>query len=66
MVSYGGSSANKYITTYFRHAFYIEDPTDFATLTLGLLRDDGAIINVSSATVLSGSPQWAQSPAAYA
>ena len=44
VVSFGTNSGNKYITTYFRHEFYIEDPTDFATLTLGLMRDDGAIV----------------------
>jgi hypothetical protein len=44
LVSFGSNPSSKYITTYFRHSFYIEDPTDFATLTLGLMRDDGAIV----------------------
>jgi hypothetical protein len=31
------------ITTYFRHYFVVNDPADYATLTLGLMRDDGGV-----------------------
>jgi hypothetical protein len=51
VVGFGTNSNSKYITTYFRHQFYIEDPTDFATLTLGLLRDDGAIVYLNGREV---------------
>ena len=44
LVSFGTNASSKHITTYFRHSFFIENPTDFATLTLGLMRDDGAIV----------------------
>ena len=44
VVSFGPSSTAKYITTYFRHQFFVDDPAQFATLTLGLLRDDGGVV----------------------
>lgn len=43
-VSYGPSSTNKHITTYFRHSFNVADPTVFHGLTLNLLVDDGCVI----------------------
>ena len=43
VVSYGGNSSNKFITTYFRRAFNVADPTLYQSLTLRLLRDDGAV-----------------------
>ena len=44
VVSYGGNPAAKHITTYFRHAFAVPDPSAYETLTLELLRDDGAVV----------------------
>ncbi|HXG49736.1 MAG TPA: Ig-like domain-containing protein [Methylomirabilota bacterium] len=44
VVRYGPSAANKYITTYFRRTFEVEDPTIITNLVLGLLRDDGAVV----------------------
>jgi hypothetical protein len=51
-VSFGTNSGSKYITTYFRHAFTVENPTDFATLTLGLMRDDGAIVYLNGREIV--------------
>ena len=31
-------------TSYFRHAFNVVDPSEFGTLDINLLRDDGAIV----------------------
>jgi cytochrome c len=42
LVSFGPSSTQKYVTTYFRHAFQVDDPSKYASLTLRILRDDGA------------------------
>ena len=43
-IDFGGDPANKHITTYFRHAFDVHDPGDWAGLRLRLLRDDGAVV----------------------
>jgi hypothetical protein len=47
IVSYGTSSGNKYPTTYFRHVFYVEDASDFTELSLGIVRDDGAVVYIN-------------------
>lgn len=44
VVSYGGDASNKYTTTYFRHSFDITNAAEFTSLTLELLRDDGAVV----------------------
>jgi len=43
-VSYGGVDNQKYITTYFRRRFFLDDPADYSALTASLLVDDGAVI----------------------
>lgn len=49
--SFGPDPNNKYITTYFRHAFTLADPTVFTNLQLRLLRDDGAIVYLNGSEV---------------
>ena len=44
VVSFGPSSGNKYITTYFRRWFEVPSDTSFTNLTVRLLRDDGAVV----------------------
>ncbi len=44
VVSFGASSSNKYITTYFRHTFTVNGTASLPALELGLIRDDGAVI----------------------
>jgi hypothetical protein len=43
-VSYGPNSSNKYITTYFRHAFTVSNPAQYSSLYLEWMRDDGIVI----------------------
>ncbi|MDA7888596.1 PKD domain-containing protein, partial [Akkermansiaceae bacterium] len=43
-VSYGGVDNQKYLTTYFRRRFYLDDPADYSGLVASLLVDDGAVI----------------------
>lgn len=50
-VSYGPSSTSKYITTYFRHAFTVANPTAYHGLTLKLLVDDGCVVYLNGAEV---------------
>jgi len=42
-IGYGPSAQNKYITTWFRTRFVVPNPALLSGLTVGLLRDDGAI-----------------------
>ena len=51
VVSYGPSSSNKYVTTYFRHAFEVADPGLYPALRLRLLRDDGAVVYLNGVEV---------------
>jgi hypothetical protein len=44
IVSYGPSSADKYVTTYFRKTFTIPDTVGLTLLTGSMLVDDGAVI----------------------
>jgi hypothetical protein len=44
VVSYGPSSTNKYVTTYFRRGFDVVDPSPYACFRLRLVRDDGAVV----------------------
>ena len=43
-VGNGGVASAKYITTWFRHSFRIDDLSGFQAITLGLIRDDGAAV----------------------
>ena len=51
IVSYGPNSSAKYITTYFRHAFTVADPSAVGALNLGVLRDDGAVVYLNGTEV---------------
>lgn len=44
VVGFGPSSSSKWITAYFRHAFRLDSTNGVRSLTLRLLRDDGAIV----------------------
>src|SRR6185295_9663534 len=41
----------KYVTTYFRRTFTVGDPTLFQSVTLNLLRDDGAVAYLNGTEV---------------
>jgi acid phosphatase type 7 len=51
VVSYGPSSSNKFITTYFRKTINITDPSAFTNFTLTVEYDDGAIVYVNGTEV---------------
>lgn len=54
VVSYGASSSNKYITTYFRKSFTVNNKDDFATqLAMQVKRDDGVAIYLNGTLVYS-------------
>lgn len=43
-IGFGPDEANKYITSYFRHAFQVEERGRILNATLGVSRDDGAVV----------------------
>ena len=49
--SFGSDPANKYITTYYRHAFNVANPALYTNLVLRLLRDDGAVVFLNGAEI---------------
>lgn len=51
IVSFGPDRNNRYITTYFRHAFDVTDAVAFTDLTLRLLRDDGAVVYLNGTEI---------------
>jgi C1A family cysteine protease len=50
-VGYGPNPEDKYITTYFRHTFTVDDASTVGGLRLRLLRDDGAVVTLNGAEV---------------
>jgi hypothetical protein len=52
VVSYGPNAGQKYLTSYYRRQF-LADPASFgSTLTLNLLRDDGAVVYLNGTEVV--------------
>ncbi|PYX62606.1 MAG: hypothetical protein DMG78_32965, partial [Acidobacteria bacterium] len=63
VISYGGNANNKWITSYYRHPFTINDPGAVTNLTLHLKRDDGAVFYLNGFEILrdnipSGPVTW--------
>ncbi len=53
IVSYGGNTTNKHITTYFRRAFTVADAALITnSLTLRVRRDDGVVVYLNGAEVM--------------
>jgi len=51
-ISYGPSSGSKYITSYFRKEFVVQDSRSFNRLKIDLLRDDGAVLYLNGTEIL--------------
>jgi len=51
VVGYGPNSAFKFVTTWFRHAFTVDDPKAILSATVGLVRDDGAVVYLNGREV---------------
>jgi hypothetical protein len=51
VVSFGGSSNNKAITTYFRKSITVANASQYSSLTFGIVRDDGAVIYLNGTEV---------------
>lgn len=44
IISYGPDEDNKYATTYFRHQFVVNNPSEYVFWDMKLVRDDGAVV----------------------
>ena len=64
VVSSGPDAQNRYITTYFRRAFVVSNPSAFSALNLWLVRDDGGVVYLNGVEVLR-SPNMPAGPIAY-
>ena len=51
LIGFGNDPANKFVTTYFRRAFFVEDTSTIAGLILRLLRDDGAAVYLNDTEI---------------
>ena len=52
VVDFGANPTNKYITTYFRHTFSVDDPAQILDLSLRLERDDGAVVYLNGQEIV--------------
>lgn len=50
-LEFGPNPNAKYPTYYFRHEFFVDDPARFLSATLGLIRDDGALVFLNNREV---------------
>jgi len=67
LVDYGPDENDKYITTYFRHTFNVEDTSRYKEIKLELLRDDGALVYLNGEEVIrSNMPDGEFSYSTYA
>jgi hypothetical protein len=51
VVGFGPNTNSKYITTWFRKVFNVASPASISTLTLNLMRDDGAVVYLNGTEV---------------
>jgi hypothetical protein len=51
VVGFGPDPANKFITTYFRHTFQVDDASIYTNLALRVLSDDGAIVYLNGTEI---------------
>lgn len=61
-VAFGPNSANKRVTTFFRHRFFLADPSSFASASIGIVRDDGAAVYVNGTEVIRDNMPAAPEP----
>jgi len=51
-VGFGPNDKKKYITTWFRHAFEVVDPTVYKEMNVSLLRDDAAVVYLNGIEIV--------------
>ncbi|MBI3868419.1 MAG: immunoglobulin domain-containing protein [Verrucomicrobia bacterium] len=67
LIGFGPNPNNRYISYYFRHAFFLSDPGSYTNLLIRLLRDDGAVVYLNGTEVFrSNMPDGAITPSTLA
>jgi len=51
VIGWGSDPNSRYVTTYFRNSFSLDNPSVFASLLLRLLRDDGGVVYLNGTEV---------------
>lgn len=51
VIGWGPDTNHRYVTTYFRRSFQVDNPSVFASLLLRLLRDDGGVVYLNGQEV---------------
>jgi len=51
VIGFGPDINNRHITTWLRHAWWVDDPNSFNSLQLRLLRDDGVVVYINGSEV---------------
>jgi len=51
VISYGPDAQNKYVTSYYRTTFQVQEVNNISQLTVKLLRDDGAVVYLNGIEV---------------
>ena len=51
VIGWGPDSNHRYVTTWFRRSFSLDDPSVFASLLVRLLRDDGGVVYLNGLEV---------------
>jgi hypothetical protein len=52
VVSYGGNASNKFVTTYFRHEFQVDNAAAVSALTVDVVRDDGVAVYLNGVEIV--------------
>lgn len=50
-IGFGPNTRSKYVTTWFRRRFEVADPAGLVAVTLGVIRDDGAVVYLNGREV---------------
>ena len=51
-MSFGPNANDKYVTTYFRKSFNVNNPAMYSSLTLNLIRDDGVVVYLNGVEII--------------
>jgi len=52
VIGFGGDTDNRYPTSYFRKTFEVDTPDSFHSITLKLVRDDGAVVYLNGIEIV--------------
>ena len=67
VVGYGSNASNKYVTTWFRHSFVVDNVAKVVSASMEFVRDDGIVIHLNGVEVQRDNmPAGAVTPSTFA